>query len=471
MLRFFIDNVYYTYIIFLVILRFFYSEQPTMASLKVIKTENSDFSRNWQQLRGKLSLAGELLKNPERLELVRRIVEKVRSDGDAAVARMTADYDKVQLTPGEFRIPHEQLQQAHKQFDSNLLKALREAIDNVRQYQQAIIAQPPADWTDNGPRLGVRYRPLQRVGICVPSASAPLVSTVIMTAVPALAAGVEQIAIISSPSYQNSIHPAILGLCWELKIQWRLDVMDVYRISGAQGVAALAFGTENIKKVDKIVGPSNMWGQLAKREVYGLVDIDSFAGPSEVLIIADNTANPQWVAADMLSQAEHAQDSCAILLSDSAQLVDDVAQQLDLQLAQLDRSEETAKCVEQFCLAVVVDDMHSAIDLANEFAPEHLQVQCKDSDDIADRITNAGAIFIGAYTPVATGDYYAGPSHTLPTGGSARFFSALNVNDFLKQSSIISYDQKALKSAAQAIQTIAQAEGLTAHANSVRIRR
>ena len=436
-----------------------------MAALKIVKTGQADFETHWRQLRQKLTLESALLDESQRLEQVRKIVAQVRTGGNKTIAKLTAKFDRVELTPEEFRIPEQDLKQAHERMDAKLLKALRLAIANVRDYQEKIKAQQIADWTKDGARLGLRYRPIRRVGVCVPGASAPLVSTVIMTAVPAQVAGVEEIAVISAPKpeHNNSIHPDIKGVCWEL------GITEVYRISGAQAVAALAFGTDTIPNVDKIVGPSSWWGQLAKKEVYGLVDIDSFAGPSEVLILADDSANPAWVAADMLSQAEHAPGS-AVLLTDSETLAGAVARELDNQLAQLGRSAETRQCVAEYCLAVVATDSDEMVRLANEFAAEHLQVQCRDSDVIAEQIVNAGAIFIGHSTPVATGDYFAGPSHTLPTGGSAKFFSALNVNDFIKQTSIISYDERALKTAAQSIETMANAEGLDAHAKSVRKR-
>jgi histidinol dehydrogenase len=433
-----------------------------MATLKIVQTGQADFEAQWRQLRQKLTLESALLDNTLRLEQVRKIVAQVRTNGDEAVAELTAKFDRVELIPEEFRISEQDLKQAHKRMNAKLLEALRQSITNVREYQEAIKVQQIADWTRDGTRLGVRYRPIRRVGVCVPGWSAPLVSTVIMTAVPAQVAGVKEIAVISAPKpeHNNSIHPDIMGVCWEL------GLTEVFRISGAQAVAALAFGTDTIPKADKIVGPSSWWGQIAKKEVYGLVDIDSFAGPSEVLILADDSANPTWVAADMLSQAEHAPGS-AVLLTDSSTLADTVAQELDKQLAELGRSEETRSCVTEFCRAIVTRDMDELVRLANEFAAEHLQVQCQDSDAIAERIVNAGAIFIGHYTPVATGDYFAGPSHTLPTGGSAKFFSALNVNDFVKQTSIIHYDEQALKNAADSITRIAQAEGLDAHAKSV----
>ncbi|KPK77209.1 MAG: hypothetical protein AMJ79_03965 [Phycisphaerae bacterium SM23_30] len=436
-----------------------------MASLAIVRTGDSDFQGKWEQLKGKLTLETALLEDRGRLEKVREVIEQVRLEGDKAVADFTADYDKVILRPQELRIEAAALQKAHEGLDKGLRAALRRSMENVRDYQRTIKVKQPADWHREGARLGVRYRPIKRVGVCVPGASAPLVSTVLMTVAPAQAAGVEEIAVISAPrpDCDNSIHPTILGLCWELK------VTEVYRVSGAQGVAALALGTEHIKKVDKIVGPGSWWGQLAKKEVYGLVDIDSFAGPSEVLILADDSANAAWVAADMLSQAEHAPGS-AVLLTDSEKLAMTMVEKLESQLTQLSRAEQTRQCLQDYCMAVVTRDMKEAVDLANEFAAEHLQIQCRDSEQIAEKIINAGAIFIGSFTPVATGDYYAGPSHALPTGGSGRFFSALNVNDFIKQTSIISYDEQALQNAANDIKRIAHAEGLDAHARSVTIR-
>ena len=436
-----------------------------MPALRVIATADANFPQQWRALRSRLTLEALLAERPQRLEQVRSIVDAVRCRRDDALADFTARFDGVTLSPDQFRIPPEALQKAHDQLDSTLLAALRQAVRNVRDYQQAIKSTPPADWTRDGQRLGVRQRPLRRVGVCVPGASAPLLSTVIMTVVPAQVAGVPEIAVISAPKpdCDNSIHPAIIGLCHEL------GVSEVYRVSGAQAVAALAFGTPTIPRVDKIVGPSSEWAQLAKREVFGLVDVDSFAGPSEVLIIADETANPAWVAADLLSQAEHAPGS-ALLLTTSTKLAHDVADQLESQLADLTRRDQTVGYVRDYCLAVQTGSLDETISLANEFAAEHLQIQCRQPDAVAERITNAGAIFIGPYSPVATGDYFAGPSHTLPTGGSARFFGPLSVNDFLKHSSVIAYSPDALRRAAPAITAIAHAEGLDAHARSVRLR-
>jgi histidinol dehydrogenase len=285
-----------------------------------------------------------------------------------------------------------------------------------------------------------------------------------MTAVPAQVAGVEMIVVVSPPRYKNSIHPTILAVCYELGVD------EVFRIGGAQAVAALAFGTQTIRPVDKIVGPGNQWVQTAKREVFGIVGLDSIAGPSEVLIIANDEANPAWIAADMLSQAEHAPGN-AVVFTDSQVFGEKTLSELKKQVKQLGRVKETIECLKEYGGIIVFKDMAKAAKFANDFAPEHLEIQCGDkSKEIADKIKNAGAIFIGDYSPVAVGDYWAGPSHTLPTGTTARFFSALSANDFIKATSIIEYDKQRLAESAEDIIRLAEAEGLDAHAKSVKIR-
>ncbi|MHC4622317.1 MAG: histidinol dehydrogenase [Planctomycetota bacterium] len=387
------------------------------------------------------------------------ILGKVRERGDEAVRECTEKFDGVKLTSEQFRVSTKDLEQAHSQADRELLASLRKAIANVRRYQEEIFT------ANKDAHPGVRYTPLRRVGLCVPGASAPLPSTVIMTAVPAQVAQVKEIAVVSPPRYGGGIHPVILAVCFELGID------EVYRIGGAQAVAALAFGTESIKRVDKIVGPGNQWVQMAKRKVFGHVDIDSIAGTSEVLIIANAKARPRWVAADMLSQAEHAPGS-AVVLTDSQELAERVLEELAEQVKHLDRAKETAECLKEFSGIIVFENMKDIIAQANSFAAEHLEIQCgQESKDIAERIENAGAIFIGDYTPVAVGDYWAGPSHTLPTGQTARFFSPLSANDFVKSTSIIEYDKKKLAESAEDIIRLAETEGLDAHAKSVRIRR
>ena len=391
------------------------------------------------------------------------IISEVRYDKDKAVTKFTKNYDEVELKPGQFQVSKEDLEKAHNEIEKNLLASLRQAIENVKKYQEEIFIGN--DKSCSG-KTGIKYTPIERVGICVPGASAPLPSTVIMTAVPAIVAGVkpENIIIVSPPRYNGSIHPVTLAVCHELGID------EVYRIGGAQAVAALAFGTETIPKVDKIVGPGNKWVQTAKKKIIGLAGIDSIAGPSEVLIIANDKANAAWVAADMLSQAEHAPGS-AVVFTDSKKFAEKVLGELKSQVEKLGRSKEIIECLKELGLIVFFENMDNVIKQANNFAMEHLEIQCGDeSREIADKIKNAGAIFIGDYSPVAVGDYWAGPSHTLPTGITARFFSALSANDFVKSTSIIEYDKEKLAECADDIIRLAEAEGLDAHAKSIKIR-
>ncbi len=389
---------------------------------------------------------------------VEEILDKV--DKDEVLSKYTKRFDKVNLTPEQFRVSKEEMEKAYKETDAKLLESIRQAIKNVRKYQEEIfIANKKANQ-----HPGIKHTPIKRVGICVPGASAPLPSTVIMCAVPAQVAGVKEIVIVSPPRYEDSIHPVTLAVCRELEID------EVYRVGGAQAVAALTFGTKKIKEVDKIVGPGNQWVQTAKQLVFGTVGIDSIAGPSEVLIIANDSANPAWVAADMLSQAEHAPGS-ALLFTDSQKLAKNVLEELKKQVEQLERAKEAIECLKEYGGIAVFKTKDDIVNKANDFAPEHLQIQCGEkSKEIAERIDNAGAIFIGPYTPVAVGDYWAGPSHTLPTGQTAKFFSALSANDFIKSTSIIEYSREQLAASAEDIIRLAQVEGLDAHAKSVRIR-
>jgi histidinol dehydrogenase len=400
------------------------------------------------------------IKNRQKVEQILNEVVKDEDRVGEVVAKYTWTFDKVKLTPEQFLVSKEDLEKAHKELKKNnpeLLASIQQAIENVRKYQTEI-------FIGNFKHPGIKYTPIKRVGICVPGASVPLPSTVIMCAVPAQVAGVKEIVVVSPPRYEGSIHPVTLAVCYELGID------EVYRIGGAQAIAALTFENKTIKVVDKIVGPGNQWVQTAKQLVFGTVGIDSIAGPSEVLIIANDKANPAWVAADMLSQAEHAPGS-AILFTDSQKLAKKVLEELKGQVKRLDRASETIECLRKFGGIVVFDDMTGIIEWANKFAAEHLQIQCgDDSRKIADKIENAGAIFIGDYSPVAVGDYWAGPSHTLPTGTSAKFFSALSANDFIKSTSIIEYDKKKLAESAEDIIRLAEAEGLDAHAKSVKIR-
>jgi len=418
----------------------------------------SDFQEKMQLLSNEHSMSGFLKTHQDVALRVREIVAGVSDRGDEALADYTAKFDGVELTPQEFRVSQSKMEKAHSELSPELLSSLRKSISNVKKYQSEIFIGA------NNKSAGIRYRPLKRVGLCIPGASAPLPSTVIMTAVPAIVAGVKEIVLISPPRCAGSINPVILGLCHELGIS------EVYRVGGSQAVAALACGTETIAKVDKIVGPGNDYVQLAKREVFGLVDMDSFAGPSDVLIVADTNAKPAWVAADMLSQAEH-NPGAAILVTDDESLATQVLLELETQAAQLSRASETLECLLKYSAIVLVKNMDAMIDFANDFAAEHLEVQCgENSRAIADKIDNAGAIFIGDYTPVATGDYFAGPSHTLPTRQTTKYFSALSSNDFVKSSSIIEYSKEKLQASHDDIVRLAMTEGLDAHAKSVSIR-
>lgn len=423
----------------------------------LISSSQPDFDQRLVQLRMAICQAPTFNPRSEEGLKVAKIIDDFWEHGDQAVTQYTREFDKVDLTPQEFRVSKKDLKTAHTEIDKKLLKSIHDAIENVRKYQTEI-------FIGNSKHPGIKYTPINRIGICVPGASASLPSTVIMTVVPAQVAGVKEIAVVSPPRYKGSIHPVILAVCHELGID------EVYRIGGVQAVAALATGTDTIRGVDKIVGPGNMWVQTAKRLLFGEVGIDSIAGPSEVLIIANNKANPAWVAADMLSQAEHAPGS-ALAFTDSDEVGKKILDELKKQVGQLSRADETSECLKQFSGIAVFNNLDYAIDKANEFAVEHLQIQCGDeSREIADKIKNAGAIFIGDYSPVAVGDYWAGPSHTLPTGGGARFSSALTSNDFIKSTSIIEYDKKKLAESAEAIIRLAEAEGLDAHAKSIKIR-
>jgi len=397
-------------------------------------------------------------KNRQKVEAILR---DVIENGDEAVIKYTKEFDGVKLTPEQFRVNQNDLKKAHEQIAPELLGSIRKSIENVKRYQKEIYIGHNKKCSGG---TEIKYTPIKRVGICVPGASTPLPSTIIMCAVPAQVAGVEEIVVVSPPRYKGSIHPVILAVCYELGID------EVYRIGGAQAIAALASDKGTIPKVDKIVGPGNQWVQTAKLIEFGGVGIDSVAGPSEVLIIANEKANPAWVAADMLSQAEHAPGS-PVLFTDSQALADNVLDELNGQVEQLNRAKETKECLKEYSMIAIFEDMADAIKEANDFAPEHLQIQCGDeSKEIADKIENAGAIFIGDYSPVAVGDYWAGPSHTLPTGGGARFSSALTSNDFIKSTSIIEYDKKKLTESADDIIRLAEAEGLDAHAKSIKIR-
>ncbi len=396
-------------------------------------------------------------------QVVERICSDVQARGLAAVLDYTSKLDRVTLDPASVRVSVEELTRAHDAADPAYLATIGRVRDNIREFQSAILHRDVTTEPSPGRRLGLRYRPLRRVGVCIPGGAAAYPSSLLMTVVPAQTAGVEQIAVVVPPTKFGGYNADLLAACHAL------GVTEVHRVGGAQAVAALAYGVEGIAGVDKIVGPGNLFVALAKRHVYGEVDIDSIAGPSEVVLIADESANPRFVAADLISQAEHS-PGASILITWRPELIEAVASALDDQLAALSRGDLARDSLERFGALILVGDEDEAVALTNEIAPEHLHVSTADPDRLASRLFNAGAIFLGHQTPVAVGDYAAGPSHVLPTGGTARWASGLSSNDFLKRTSMIGVDHAGLAALAPDIQRLADKEGLSAHRSSVDIR-
>ncbi len=396
-------------------------------------------------------------------QVVGEICGRVQREGLNAVCDLTQKLDRATINEASFRVSEEELAAAHRQASPQYLNAIRRIRHHIVEFQTAILNRTVDLNPSPGIRLTHRYTPLRRVGICVPGGAAAYPSSLLMAAVPAQVAGVAEVAVVAPPTRFGSYNPHLLAACYEIGIH------EVYRTGGAQAVAALAFGVEGLQPVDKIVGPGNLYVALAKKHVYGHVDIDSIAGPSEVLVIADETSNPEWVALDLISQAEH-YPGAAILVSWSESLIAQVNRHLTAYCEKLERGSLAAKCLNEYGAMVLVDDWRGAVRMANELAPEHLHIQCRDQDLLADAIHNAGAIFVGSFTPVAVGDYIAGPSHVLPTGATARWASGLSCNQFLRSHAVIRYDQAALTADAPALQEIAILEGLTGHWQSVAVR-
>jgi histidinol dehydrogenase len=436
-----------------------------MPALRLVQPDQADYRAAISTLKNALR-GGELTSEAATLhsvaDVVRGIIDQVSKGGDAAAARLTSELDRARVTPETLRVAPEILERAHREADPDLLALIRRAAANVQAYQEHILWKSPEALERDGRRLGVRYTPLRRVGVYVPGGRALYPSTVVMTVVPARVAGVKEIVMFSPPT-GGEIAPLALALAWEL------GVREVYRLGGAVGLAAAAHGTETIAPVDKIVGPGNAYVAEAKRQLFGRVGIDSIAGPSEVLIVADDSANPVWVAADLIAQAEHDPGS-AILVTPSLALAERVLSEVEQQLAALERGDAARRSLERYGAAIVCRDLEQACALANEFATEHLQIITRSDDECLARIESAGAIFVGAHTPVPLGDYYAGPSHVLPTGGTARFSAPLSCNDFLKVSSLIRYTARDLAADAADVSTFARREGLTAHARAVELR-
>ncbi len=395
---------------------------------------------------------------------VMNILNRVRKEGDQALFDYTSRFDKVQLTRDNIRVTEEEVQEAYGAVDPALLEVLRKALTNIRSYHEK---QRRYSWFDSsaqGTLLGQKITPLASCGVYVPGGKAVYPSSVLMNIIPAQVAGVEQIIMTTPPGKDGKISSNTLVAAWEA------GVREIYKAGGAQAIAALAFGTESIPKVDKIVGPGNIYVALAKKAVFGYVSIDSIAGPSEILVLADETANPRYVAADLLSQAEHDEMASAILVTTSRDLAERVSREVDLFVEQLSRKEIITRSLEQYGYILVAEDLNGAIDAANEIASEHLEIITRDPFYVMTKIKNAGAIFLGEYASEPLGDYFAGPNHVLPTNGTAKFFSPLSVDDFIKKSSIVYYAKEALAPIHKDIETFAKAEQLTAHANSIAVR-
>ena len=398
------------------------------------------------------------------MEQVQTIVERVKIEGDLALFDYTKQFDGFGLTKENVRVTEEEIEEAYQEVDASLIEIIRKSLKNIREYHQKQMQYSWFDSKPDGTMLGQKVTPLQKVGVYVPGGKASYPSSVLMNIAPAQVAGVPNIIMVTPCNKEGKINPVTLVSAKEA------GVTQVYRIGGAQAISALAYGTESIPKVDKIVGPGNIYVALAKKAVYGNVSIDSIAGPSEILVLADESANPRFVASDLLSQAEHDELASAILVTTSEQLAKDVEKEVQRLLEQLSRKEILLKSLQNFGYILIADTMEEAIETANEIASEHLEIMTKNPFEVMMKIQNAGAIFIGEYSSEPLGDYFAGPNHVLPTNGTAKFFSPLSVDDFVKKSSIIYYSKEALEPVHKDIIAFANAEQLTAHANSISVR-
>ncbi len=392
------------------------------------------------------------------------ILANVKEKGDEALFSYTREFDKVEVTSETIRVTEEEIKEAYEAVDASLLEVIRKALVNIRTYHEK---QRQNSWftsTENGTMLGQKVTPLERVGVYVPGGKAVYPSSVLMNIVPAKVAGVPHIVMTTPPGKDGKVNPSTLVAAKEAGAD------EIYKVGGAQAIGALAYGTASIPKVDKIVGPGNIFVALAKKAVYGHVSIDSIAGPSEILVLADETANAHYVAADLLSQAEHDEMASAILITTSTELAQKVEEEIEGYLKVLSRKEIIEKSLENFGYILIAEDMEEAIEAANEIASEHMEIVTKNAFEVMMKVRNAGAIFIGEYSSEPLGDYFAGPNHVLPTNGTAKFFSALSVDDFIKKSSIVYYSRSALQEIHKDIIQFATSEQLTAHANSIAVR-
>ncbi|MCR5590174.1 MAG: histidinol dehydrogenase [Lachnospiraceae bacterium] len=414
-------------------------------------------------------ILSELLKrNPgqysEYEKTVSDIIENVRENGDRALFEYSRKFDKNDIDAGSIRVTEAEIEEAYATFDKDLIETMTRSAANIRSYHEKQLMNSWMDLKEDGTMLGQKITPIETVGVYVPGGKAAYPSSTLMCIIPALVAGVKRIIMTTPAGADGKVAPATLvaaKLC---------GVNEIYKVGGAQAIAAMAFSTESVPKVDKIVGPGNIFVALAKKAVFGFVSIDSIAGPSEILVIADKTANPRFVAADLLSQAEHDELASAILVTDSPELAEEVGRYVDEFASKLSREEIIRKSLDNYGYILIAEDMDSAIFAANAIASEHVEIITEDAYAVMAKLNNAGAIFLGPYSSEPLGDYYAGPDHVLPTNGTARFFSPLGVDSFIKRTSIISYSKQALEAACDDIMRFAEAEGLTAHANSIGIR-
>jgi histidinol dehydrogenase len=441
-----------------------------------IDTRQDDLGTALAVLRAKLSPGGDVVSEQcrqltlevfgERLspqQVVSRICADVQNEGLVALLRYTSQLDRAELTADSIRVSGEEIAAAHAAAEPSFLSTVRRIRDNILEFQTAILHQDREITRPNGVTLTQRYLPLRRIGICVPGGAAAYPSTVLMTAVLAKAAGVREIVVVAPPTPFGANNADVLATCHEVGVD------EVYRVGGAQAVAALAYGVDGIAPVDKIVGPGSLFVALAKKHVFGEVDIDSIAGPSEVVVIADETTRPDFIAADLLAQAEHA-PGASILVTWSSAVLEATLAELQKQVAVLSRSEQTIQSLQDFAALILVRDAEEACEMTDLIAPEHLHIATDNARHLSANIRNAGAVFLGNHTPVAVGDYVAGPSHVLPTGGTARWAAGLTANDFLRSGSVIQYSPSALQDVAVDVRIMAEKEGLTAHRESVDIR-
>ncbi|MBR3509510.1 MAG: histidinol dehydrogenase [Lachnospiraceae bacterium] len=417
----------------------------------------------------KKNILGDLLKrSPNNYgkyeDTVNEILANVKANGDQALFEYTKKFDRFELTAENIQVTRQEIEEAYQKLDPSLIEVIRKAAENIRTFHTKQLRTSWFDAKPDGTILGMKITALEKVGVYVPGGKAAYPSSVLMNVVPAKVAGVDQVIMTTPPGADGKVNPGTL-------VAADIAGVDViYKVGGAQAIAALAYGTQSIPKVDKITGPGNIFVALAKKAVYGYVSIDSIAGPSEILVLADESANPRYVAADLLSQAEHDELASAILITTSSELAKKVSEEVDGFVAILERKEIIQKSLDNYGYILVAETMQDAIDAVNEIASEHLEILTKNPFDIMTKIRNAGAIFLGEYASEPLGDYFAGPNHILPTNGTAKFFSPVNVDDFIKKSSIISYSREALQKVNEDIIMFAKSEGLTAHANSIKVR-